>query len=241
MNAPQRQQPENENPLMNLLFNVAAPAIVLSKFSREAYLGPVYGLIVALAFPLVYGAKDFFDRKKLNVISIIGFVGVLLTAGFGLLKLDAEWIAVKEAAVPLLIGTVIVGSLKTKYPLVRKLLYNDRIINITAVENALSLRQSATAFEKLLVQSSYLLASSFLLSSILNYTLAKVLLVSEPGSAAFNEELGKMTALSYPVIALPSMVVFSLSLWFLLHGIKKLTGLQLEEIFHSNHQKSNKS
>ena len=65
----------------------------------------------------------------------------------------------------------------------------------------------------------------------LNYGLAKYLLVSEPGTPAFAEELGKMTALSFPVIALPSTLVLVAALFYLLQGVQKLTHLQLDDIF----------
>jgi len=37
-----------------------------------------------------------------------------------------------------------------------------------------------------------------------------------------------MTALSYPVIALPSMVILMLAIWFVFSQIRKLTGESLE-------------
>ena len=82
-----------------------------------------------------------------------------------------------------------------------------------------------------MVRSAYLLSTSFFLSAILNYVFAKIMLVSEPGTTAFNEELGKMQGLSFIVIALPSMAVMMLVLWYLLKQIQKLTGLELEGLF----------
>jgi hypothetical protein len=222
---------KKENAFINLLLNIIIPSVILMKYSKEEYLGPVNGLIVALLFPIVYGIYDLVDRKKVNFISILGVVSILLTGGIGLMKLDAHWIAVKEATIPALIGCAVLFSVKSPFPLVKKLIYNDSIINIHAVDEALTRNQTKTAFEKLLVNSSYLLSASFFLSAILNYGLAKYILHSQPGSEAFNEELGKMTALSYPVIVVPSMIVMSLALWMLVHGIKKLTGMPLDSIF----------
>jgi hypothetical protein len=71
-----------------------------------------------------------------------------------------------------------------------------------------------------------------LLSSILNYVLARVLLVGSPGTEEFNAQLGKMTALSYPVIALPAMVIMIAALFYLFRRICQLTHLELEEIVH---------
>ena len=56
------------------------------------------------------------------------------------------------------------------------------------------------------------------------------LLTAEPGTVAFNEQLGKMTALSFPVIALPAMTVMMGNIFYLFRGIKSLTGLDLESI-----------
>ncbi|MFT5675848.1 MAG: hypothetical protein ACI808_001780, partial [Paraglaciecola sp.] len=62
----------------------------------------------------------------------------------------------------------------------------------------------------------------------LNYILAKVILVSPPGTTAYTEELGKMTAWSYPVIVIPSMLLLIAALWYSTSQISKLTGENLE-------------
>ena len=63
-----------------------------------------------------------------------------------------------------------------------------------------------------------------------NYLLAKAIVRSESGSQAFNEELGRMTLLSYPVIAIPSMLMMMGIFWFLWRTVNRLTGLSLEEV-----------
>lgn len=229
--APQPAAARSENPFINLLFNIALPALILSKMSDEHRLGPNLALILALCFPLGYGLWDFISSRKANLISILGFISVLLTGGLGLMQLGGFWFAVKEAAVPGIISVVVVGSLWTKYPLVRTLLYNDKIINVPAVDAELQRSQNIPAFNKLLVTTTWMLALSFILSAILNFILAIVILKSPAGSPEFNKELGIMTAWSYPVIALPCMIVTMFALWRLLSGIKKLTGLELEAIF----------
>lgn len=222
---------KNENPLVSLIFNIALPAIILSKMSGADRLGPNLSLVAALALPLGYGLWDFWQSKKANFISILGFVSILLTGGLGLMKLDGFWFAVKEAAVPSLIGIAVIGSLWTKRPLVRTILYNEKIIDVAAVDTELLQRGNIPAFNKLLVVTTWLLAFSFLLSAVLNFVLAIVLLKSPTGTEEFNKELGVMTAWSYPIIAVPCMIVTMLALWKLLSGIKKLTGLEFEAIF----------
>jgi hypothetical protein len=223
--------PKKESLLLNLACNILVPTLVLTKLSTESRLGPVKGLLVALAFPLGYGLYDFATRKKTNLFSIIGLVSVLLTGGLGLMKAETSWFAYKEAAVPLLLGTAVLISATTKRPLVREVLYNDAVIDIPKVDAALTSRNEHPAFEKLLRAASLGLASSFLLSAALNYGLAKYLLRSPAGTPEFNEQLGRMNFLSWPVIVLPTMAVTMIVFWRLMSGLTRLTGLELEEIF----------
>ena len=123
-------------------------------------------------------------------------------------------------------------SLKTPYPLIRTLLYNPELINVNKVHAALITHDSVRAFERLLVRCTWLLAASFLLSGILNYFLARWIVVSPSGSDAFNSEVSKMMAWSWPVIAIPSIIIMMLALLQLLKGIKNMTGLELEDILH---------
>lgn len=228
--------PKRENLLINIVCNILLPSLILGKLSDEARLGPVWSLVAALAFPVGYGLYDFARRRQANFISIIGFASVLLTGGFGLMKVDGFWFACKEAAVPTVIGVAVLVSLKTRRPLVRELLFNEQIIDVPKVHEALEANGKTNEFEVLLVRSSYLLAASFLLSAVLNFGLARYLLQSPSGTPAFNEELGKMNLLSWPVIVLPSMAMTMYALWKLLRGIEALTGLDLESLFHGKHQ-----
>src|SRR5690606_22590419 len=212
--------------------NIVIPAVILSKLSSEQYLGTQWAIVVALAFPLAYGIHDFILTRKVNIFSALGFISILLTGGISLLQLDPQYIAIKEAAIPGLIGLVTLFSMKTRYPVVKTILYNDKILKVDKVAHALREYNAEARFEKVLQNASYLIAASFFLSSILNYVLAKILLVSPPGTEAFNAELGKMTALSYPVIALPATLVLFGGLYYLFHNIRLLTNLTLEDVIN---------
>lgn len=230
---------KQENILLNLICNVALPSFILIKFSEPAKvlfwqspgLGAKWALIVALAFPVLYGGYDLVVRRKWNFFSVVGFISTLLTGGLGLFEVPALWIAVKEAAVPLLFGVAVVGSLWTSTPLVRTLLYSDKVLDTARVAAVLAARGAQAAFDRLLVRATWLLAGSFFLSTVTNFVLAQVVLKSPPNTAAFKAEMGRMLALSWPVNVLPSMVVTLFALWYLLSGIKRLTGLTLEDIF----------
>ena len=105
--------PKRENLLVNIVCNIAVPSVVLTWGSKAAWLGPKGALIVALAFPLGYALYDLKERKKFNFISAIGFLSILITGSFALMKLDPFWFAVKEAAVPGVIGLVVLASMGT--------------------------------------------------------------------------------------------------------------------------------
>lgn len=225
-----KPKPKRENMFINLLLNIVIPTIILTKFSGPAHLGPQFGIIVALAFPIVYGIKDYFRAQKVNFFSALGVFSVAMTGGMSLLEIDPKYIAIKEAAVPAIFGLATLISLKTRFPLVRTFLYNDVVMATDKVEAALNERGNKENFEQVLVNASWMLAGSFLVSSILNYVLARVILVSPPGTEAFNAELGKMTALSFPVIAIPAMIIMMFALFYLFRNIKRLTELDLEDI-----------
>jgi len=247
-NSPNTKKPEpaskqvakKENTFLNLGFNLILPILILNK--GKAWLGPylepyfenvaVGVLLIAVAFPVGYFIYDYVKRSKYNIFSILGLISVLLTGGIGILEIPTEWFAVKEAAIPLLLGLAVLISLKTPYPLIRTLLYNPEIIDVDKVHTALVEHNSESAFERLLVRCTWLLAASFLLSGVLNYFLARWIVVSPSGSDAFNSEVSKMMAWSWPVIAVPSMVIMMVALMQLLGGIKKMTGLELDDVLH---------
>lgn len=212
----------------NLIFNIIIPTLVLSYLSKPEYLGPQWGIVVALAFPIGYGIRDLLQSGKINPFSVLGIISVSLTGGFSLLELDPQYIAIKEAAIPAIIGLAVLLSNKTQYPLVKTFILNKQIINMPVLNKALEAKDNLLAFERKVAQSSLIVAGSFFLSSTLNYILAKVILVSSPGTPEYNAELGKMTALSYPVIVIPSMIVLLFALWFLFSQMKKLTGQDIE-------------
>jgi len=222
---------QQKSSLLNFLINILIPTVVLMKFSGPEHLGQKLGFFIAVSIPLAYGLSDFFAQKKANVFSVIGFVSILLTGGIGLLHIDVKWLAVKEAAIPFILGCVVIASALRGKPLIKLLL--DQILNHDKIMPILERDKKEAEFQQVLVASTYLFASSFFLSSLLNYLLTKHLVVSQTGSEAFNEELGKLTLLSYPIIVIPSMIVMLLSFWYIVHHLKKLTQLTAEEIFHS--------
>lgn len=223
--------PEHKpRPFIDLLVSIVIPSVILMKFSGDDKLGATWALIIALAFPICWGVYELVSHKHRNYIALLGVVSVLLTGGIGLLKLDAGWLAIKEAAVPSVIGIGVFVAHKLGYPVIRKLLLNPSIFNVDRIEQELTKRNNKPRFETRLDNANYLFAGTFVFSAVMNYVLAKWIVTSESGTTAFNEELGRMTLLSYPMIAIPSMVMMLCIFFFLWRTIKSLTGLTLEDI-----------
>ena len=93
-------------------------------------------------------------------------------------------------------------------------------------------RGKTALLDATLKRCSQILTASFLLSALLNFSLARIIVHTDPAadSAAFNEEIGKMLALSWPVIVLPCMIFIFAALWVLVKGLEQASGLSLDDL-----------
>ena len=136
---------------------------------------------------------------------------------------------------PTLFGIAVLATLGTGRPLVRELILNESVVDVGRLDAQLSARGTRPGFESLLRSATRWMSAGFALSAVLNFVLARVILRSPGGTPEFTAELGRMTWLSWPVIALPSMVLTMLILWRLLAGVQELTGLELDDLLHVHH------
>lgn len=214
--------------MLNILINLIIPVVILMRFSGEDDLGPTRGLILALAFPVGYAIYEIWRQRKVTWTPIVGVVSVLLTGGIALLELPPELVAIKEASIPLVFALAILGSAWIGKPLARVFL--NQMLDREKVEAALRERGTFDEYERRTARATYMLASAFLLSAALNYGLARVVVTSEPGTEAFNSELGRMTALSFPVITIPVFIVLFITIFYILRIVNQLTGLEADEV-----------
>lgn len=220
-------------PLIDLLLSIVIPSVILMKFSSDSELGASGALIAALAFPTGLGLYELIRYRVTNYIALLGLISVLLTGSIGLLELDARWLAVKEAAIPALLGAAVLISARLGYPLIRTVLFNPLILDTGKITRILREGGHEEVFEDRLLNATYWLSGTFFFSAAMNYLLARWIVVSPSGTAAFNEELGQLTLISYPMIAIPSLLMMLAIFYFLWSSIRRLTGLRLEEILAS--------
>jgi len=183
-----------------------------------------------------------------------------MTGGIWLLQLPTERVAIKEAMVPGIIWLVLLGSLYTGHNLVEKMflgmldadkifakLENTKILKVQWEENKnLSANFLQSKLDKKSIQSQEIskmhlwtdgirrltrwIIASFALSTTLNYLLATWIVTSPSGTQAFNEEIGRLTGLSFPAIALPATIIMTVALTMFLMKLHKETGLEFEEM-----------
>jgi hypothetical protein len=105
------------------------------------------------------------------------------------------------------------------------------LFNVDAIERILSNEHSRTSFDRLIRNGTWMLFCSFLLSSVLNFVLAKYFIHSETGTPAFNKEMGKFIFCGHPIILLPCTLVLIATLCYVVRGIQRLSGLEFIQIF----------
>ena len=229
--APKKQS--FSNLMIEMVICIILPTMILKKLSGDDQLGANWSLVAALSLPIVWGIWEFIKTKKVKLIPALGFASILLTGGIGLLKLDSAYIAIKEALIPFIIGAAVLISSKTRSPLVKVFLYNDTVLHVDKVSEALDENSNKNEFNRVLRNATAMLAGSFFLSATLNYLLAKFLITSPTGTPEFNDQLGSMNLWSYPVIVLPCMIVMIYAMFYIFRNITKLTGMKLEDIVRS--------
>ncbi|NNC89935.1 MAG: hypothetical protein HKN82_15865 [Akkermansiaceae bacterium] len=250
-------KPPQENPLTNILVNVIVPVLVLSYLSKDPaiqetlgetvrpwHLGPAKAIIIALALPIGYGVWFFVRHRSANFFSILGFISVLLTGGLTLYLWNkdgsikphaAELFGLKEASIPLVLGCAIFASHWTKTPLLNAFLYSPQIFDLKRIEKAVEERNAQDRYRRLLFTSTIIFASSFLVSTVANFFLALHFLggidTDAPDALVkYNEGVAKLTGWGFAVIGVPILLLLFFLLWFLLRGLRALTGLDNEEI-----------
>lgn len=229
---PPTSPPKEENALLSLILNIILPVVVLTKLSGQEHFGPILALVIATALPLSYGIYDYFRRREINLFSSLGVVSVMLTGSLGLLKVDAIVIAIKEGLIPLVLGAAFVFSARTDKPLLGKLILTPQIMDIGAIRHRVKKNDREIEYRDLLWRSSLLMGLSLLVASVLSFLVAIYTLKSEPGTVAFDKELGHLIYRSLIVAGIPMLLVGALAFWYLIKGVQKLTGLENDDIFN---------
>ena len=226
---------KHENFLLNLVCNIILPIVALKQLSADDRLGPVYGLLVALAFPVGYFLYDLNRRRNANIISVFGFLNILLTGSIGLLEAEPKWVVIKETALPLLIAVMVLATANTKKSLLKTFLLNDQVFDIDKINSHIDTPEKRRRIDGEFRIANWLLVFSFMISAGLNFILSSMIVKSPGGTEAFNQEIATLTWVGYLVITVPTLAISVYALYRLIKGLKALTGLDFEGLLHEHH------
>ncbi len=239
-----------EHPFISLLFNIFIPVIILNKghrvFGMEFSATSV--LLVALALPVSYGAWDWYQNKRKNLVAGFGIINVLFTGGLALLKVKGIWFAVKEAGFPFLIGVFVLISAYIKKPFFERLIMHSHLLNWTLIESQITKTQNPLILKDklkmLFTKSTILFSYSFFMSAVMNFILAIYIFTDSPTSVSstesniiLNKKIADMTWLGFVVIGLP-LTIFTMGIfWWFLKKLSRITDLSIEQLLPSNLKK----
>jgi hypothetical protein len=257
---PDPKKAPQEHPLANILINVIIPVLILSylskdpdlqeklgKVARPWHIGPLKAMVLALALPIGYGAWHFIKTRKGNFFSALGLISVLLSGGLtlylwnpdGTVKPNAGlFFGIKEALIPLVLGVAILFSHRTPTPLIRVFLYNDSIFDIPKIEKRVAELSAAAAYDALLFGATKLFATSFFISSLMNFGLANWFFRGFDAKAIdalenYNTIIARVTGWGFAIIGIPILIFLFFTLRSLLKGLGKLTGYNDDELMLS--------
>ena len=235
-----KEHHQQSNSFSHILFNILIPVLILNK-GHKFGLDARVAVIFALSFPLFFTLKSFLKNKKVDFISLLGLMNVLISGTLTLLTLGGIWFAIKEAAFPILIGSFVFGSSFTNSPFFETLFLNPTTFNIDKIEESLNSDEKKLSFAKLMSHLTQLLSISFLLSGILNFTLALHIftpiaetLTDSQKQELLNEQLSHMTLYSLGVILVPSMIFLASLIFYAFKKINNLTGLTTDDLLKNN-------
>ena len=187
---------------------------------------------IALIFPVAYFIYDFFKRKNVNVISILGFINVLLTGGIGIFGerfgLSKNWFIIKEGALPSFIGLGLIILRKLRKNSFNKILLNDMIFDNHKIKSSIKYEEQ-NKFESIVHRAGSHFIVGLFMSSFIQFILASLIVTSDPGESSFNEQVATMTWVSFFAVFVITMSVVGKGYLGLISGVEKITGLKKED------------
>ena len=250
-----KKNKQKENPILSLFCNILIPVIILKNgnkwinkiliqyhgeesFYENSMIVDISSIVffIALICPVIYFFYDLLNRKNINLISILGFINILLTGGIGIFGakfgLSKNWFIFKEGMLPIIIALVLI--IMSKY---RQSSFNNILLNEVLFDNdkiRISIKEDMQyEFEYIVRKAGYYLIGGFFISSIIQFILAYLIVVSNPGESSFSKEVSTMTWVSYIAVLLPTMLIVGKGYLGLISDIEKITGLKKEEFLKS--------
>ncbi|MEL1223036.1 MAG: VC0807 family protein [Candidatus Neomarinimicrobiota bacterium] len=242
---------EKESPLISICFNIFIPVLILKngdnwihkildlfdisvlplQLKGEINLSSITFLI-ALIFPVAYFIYDLLKRKNVNIISILGFINVLLTGGIGIFGerfgLSKNWFIIKEGALPSLIGLALITLRKIRKESFNNILLNDMLFDNYKISSSINYERQ-NEFERIVYKAGSHFIMGLFISSFLQFVLASIIVTADPGEPLFTEQVATMTWVSFLAVFVITLSIVGKGYLGLISGIEKITGLKRED------------
>ena len=227
----QAAKQQEKSLLWELFFNLCLPTLILMKGHIWFPLSPKASLAIAIACPLSYGILDWVRDAHFNWIAFLGLISIAVKGSVGLFEGSNQWLAINEMMLPLIMGcTLVIFRLLHRPPFLPKFLLNEQFCYVENILQKIKKKGNESLLQKHILWYEWSLAGLFFFSAILNYLLARYLVIHPAGSAEFNHELGLLTGWSFVIIAVPATLGLLIIVWRFFSQIKKLSELSWEEI-----------
>ena len=221
------------NAIAELVLTVVLPSVVLDYMSEPQRLGPYWALVVSMLFPIGFGIWCWVHHSGWNALSGLGLVTVLLSGGLGLLKLDSFWFAVKESAMPVILGLAFPMSHRWGKPLINTLIMQPQVLNVRSLTEALAEPAKQSAYDASLLRASWSLGMGMIISAAANFFLALWLLQGkEPGTPAFVKGVGTLNWSSTLVVGAMLIGIMLLVMVRFLREVQQVTGLERDDLLN---------
>ena len=188
--------------------------------------------LIALIFPIAYFIYDLLKRKNVNVISILGFINVLLTGGIGIFGerfgLSKNWFIIKEGALPSLIGLALITLRKIRKESFNNILLNDMLFDNYKISSSINYERQ-NEFERIVYKAGSHFIMGLFISSFVQFVLASIIVTANPGDPLFSEQVATMTWVSFLAVFVITLSIVGKGYLGLISGIEKITGLKKED------------
>ena len=211
-----------------LVVGFVIPTIVLLFLSGESRLGPLWAMVLALAFPLTLELYSLRIKRKPSLMSLFAIIGILVIGAISLLGLSEDWLALRRSIVYLAAALGLIIALHFKRDFVDRAL--AKVINMDMVHAAARKKGVEKQLARHINKTSYVFAAFLLVIGAISYIVTIVFITATTGSSEFNAQYAELRILSLLYVTLLFFVGMTALLMYLVAGIEKLTGIKTEEL-----------
>lgn len=216
------------SPNTQLVVGFVIPTIILLFFSSESRLGPLWGMVLALAFPLSLELYSLSIRRKPSLMSLFAIGGILIIGAISLLGLSKDWLALRRSIIYVATALGLILALHFKRGFVDRAL--AQVINMDSVHAAAHKKGVEQHLSSHINKTSYAFAAFLLAIGVVSYIVTIIFITAPTGSSEFNAQYAELRILSLVLVTLPFLVGTTALLMYLANGIEKLTGIKTEDL-----------